>query len=171
MILLSLCMTLVERNPARVWYKYTYPGLVLVVSLGPWICLSHQSNEWFYNQVADSLFCRIAGGGHYYCRSNVSRRSWSQQCFHFPGPAPSIPDLEGYVPVGVERVSGGEVILGSAGPLRYDPPPIQHDLFSLLQSWGGEWIWESIQVEGSVDTVLEAHLCRPIVFTQSVYVR
>jgi hypothetical protein len=39
------------------WHKYTYPGLVLVVSLGPWICLSHQSNEWFYNQVADSLFC------------------------------------------------------------------------------------------------------------------
>lgn len=57
----------------------------------------------------------------------------------------------------MERVSDDEVILGSAGPPRYNPPPIQHDLFSLLCSWGGDWMWKSIQVVGSLEAVVDAY--------------
>jgi hypothetical protein len=73
--------------------------LVLGVSLGPWVCSSHHPNEWFYNQAADLLFCRLAGGGQYYGRSHASGRSRSQQRFHHLGLAPSIPDLDDFVPV------------------------------------------------------------------------
>jgi hypothetical protein len=43
--------------------------------------------------------------------------------------------------------------------MQYVPPPIQHDLFSvsLLRSWGGEWMWASIQVVGSLEAVVEAY--------------
>jgi hypothetical protein len=54
-------------------------------------------------------------------------------------------------------LSDGEVILGAVGALRYGPPPIQHDLFSLLRFWGGEWMWESIQVIGSLEAVVKAY--------------
>jgi hypothetical protein len=30
-------------------------------------------------------------------------------------------------------------------------------LFSLLRSWGGEWMWASIQVVGSLEAVVEAY--------------
>lgn len=142
---------------SQFWHEFTYPGLVLVVSLGPWICSSHRPNEWYYNQEADSLFRRVAGGGYFFGRTNTRNRSRSQQRFHMIGPAPSIPDLEVYEPVGVERLADGEVILGAVGPRRFDPPPIQHDLFSLLISWGGEWMWEGIGVVGSLEAVVSAY--------------
>jgi hypothetical protein len=142
---------------SQFWHEYTYPSLVLVISLGPWICSSHRPNEWFYNQEADSLFRRVAGGGYYYGRVNSIGRSRSQQRFYLLGPAPAIPDLSTHVPVGVERTADGEVILGSTGPARYDPPPIQLDLFALLRSWGGEWMWESIEVVGSLQSIVEAY--------------
>jgi hypothetical protein len=73
---------------SRFWHDFTYPGLVLVVSLGPWICSSHRPNEWYYNQEADSLFRRVAGGGYFFGRSNSRNRLRSQQQFHMIGPAP-----------------------------------------------------------------------------------
>jgi hypothetical protein len=94
-----------------------YPGLVLVVSLAPWICSSYRPNELYYNQEADSLFPRIAGGGQYHSRSDTADRLRSQQRFHLLGPAPSIPELAGYVPVGVERITASEVIMRAVGPM------------------------------------------------------
>jgi hypothetical protein len=40
----------------RFWLQYTYPGYVLPVSLGPWICASHCPNEWYYNESTDMVF-------------------------------------------------------------------------------------------------------------------
>ena len=42
------------------------------------------------------------------------------------------------------------------GQERYETPPIEHDLFSLLRSWGGEWMWEEIKVKGTLDSVITA---------------
>ena len=131
----------------RFWSEYTFPGYTLYTHLGPWICSSHRPNEWYYNQATDTLFRRTAGGGSFYKRSGNSR-SRSQQRFEIVGPTPSIPDLKDFIPVGVTWQEDGLVNLGAAGPQRYDPPPLQHDLFSLLRSWGGYWMWEHLKVFG-----------------------
>ena len=56
----------------------------------------------------------------------------------------------------VTRLEDGGIILGTTGPDRYEHLPLQHDLFSLLKSWGGDWMWEHIKVHGKLDTILEA---------------
>jgi hypothetical protein len=139
----------------RFWQEYTFPGYTLSTHLGPWICSSHRPNEWYHNPTTDTLFRRTAGGGTFYKRSSTGR-SRSQQIFDALGPSPSIPDLSDFVPVCVTRQGDGSVNLGATGPPRYDPPPIQHDLFSLLNSWGGQWMWEHIKVFGKLDSVIMA---------------
>ena len=62
------------------------------------------------------------------------------------GPAPSIPDLSGFVPCLATITGNDKVVLGASGPPPYDPPPAQHDLFSLLRSWNGEWMWEELHM-------------------------
>jgi hypothetical protein len=142
----------------KFWRDYTNPGFRLPVALGPWICSSHRPNEWYHHPTADLIFRRTAGGGQYYRRDNsAGSRLRSQQKFHLLGPAPSIPDLTGYTMVGVERIDDETVNLGATGPDRFDPPAIQHDLLSLLASWGGEWMWERITVHGNLETVVEAY--------------
>lgn len=50
----------------QLWQEFTYPGFVLVTSLGPWVCSSHHQNKWYYQADADTLFRRTAGRGNYY---------------------------------------------------------------------------------------------------------
>jgi hypothetical protein len=139
------------------WAEVTFPGFVLVTSLGPWVHKSHRPNEWFYNSAADSLFQRAPGGGNFYVRSNSELRALrSQQLFAKAGPSPSIPDLEDFLPCATTRIDDETVVLGATGPKRYEKTVTQHDLFSLLRSWGGEWMWEHIEVVGELDTVIEA---------------
>ena len=142
----------------RFWQDFTYPaGFVLVTSLGPWICSSHRPNEWYIEETTLSLFRRTAGGGQLFQRmADIGRTSRSSQKYCLLGPVPSIPDLTDYVPCNVTRLDTENVILGASGPPRYDLPSIEHDLFSLLKSWGGEWMWESIEVTGSLDSVVTA---------------
>ena len=65
---------------AAFWVDFTYPGLVLWVSLGPWMYTSHRPNEWYYNSDADIIFRRRAGGGDYYGRvPSIVNRLRSQQ--------------------------------------------------------------------------------------------
>jgi hypothetical protein len=99
-------------------------------------CSSHRPNEWYYHPSADLIFRRTVGGGQYFRRDDSQSSRLSQQRFCLLGPVPLIPDLTGYSVVGVEHVDDGSVILGATGPDRYDPPAIQHDLISLLNSWG-----------------------------------
>ena len=126
------------------WVEFTDPGMVLRVSfLGPWRHASHGPNEWYYNADADTIFKRHAGGGNYYSRiPSLLNYLRPQQKFRMSGPAPSIPSLEGFIPCVVTQLDDGDFVLGAMGQERYEPPPIEHDLFSLLRSWGGEWMWE-----------------------------
>jgi hypothetical protein len=50
----------------------------------------------------------------------------------------------------------GTINLCAIGADRYEPIPNQHDLFTLLNSWGGNWMWEHIKVFGKLDSVLAA---------------
>ena len=141
------------------WDHYTLPGLELPISLGPWVNSTHRIQEWHYHAESDTLFRRNAGGGQYYGRANlggISRRS--QQRFHVLGPAPSLPDLSSFLPCLATITGDGEVVMGACGPPPYDPPPAQHDLFSLLRSWNGEWMWEELRVVGHFDDVVAAFL-------------
>jgi hypothetical protein len=57
------------------WEEVTFPGFVLVTSLGTWIHKSHRPNEWFYNSAADSLFQQTPGGGNFYVRTESDLRA------------------------------------------------------------------------------------------------
>jgi hypothetical protein len=42
------------------------------------------------------------------------------------------------------------------GPIRYEPEATQSDLLSLLKSWGGDWMWEEVEIMGSLDVIISA---------------
>ena len=121
------------------WSSQTYPGFVLPTSLDPWICPSHRQHEWYYNEATDQLIHHTAGGGAAYKRTEAAGlfRLRRQQKFHRLGLLPSVPDLSDFLPCSVTILNPNEVLLGTTGPQRYDPPATKHDLISLLKSWGG----------------------------------
>jgi hypothetical protein len=42
------------------------------------------------------------------------------------------------------------------GPIRYEPEATQLDLLSLLKMWGGDWMWEEVEIMGSLEVIISA---------------
>lgn len=143
-------------NWVEFWHSVTYPGFVLPTSLGPWIHHSHRVQEWFYHPTADVVLQRTANGCSLFERKQQDHITRSHQAFTRIGPLASLPDLSDYKPCHVSQPELDSIILGSVGPNRSIESPTRHDLFSLLRSWGGDWMWEQLESVGNLSSVVES---------------
>jgi hypothetical protein len=52
--------------------------------------------------------------------------------------------------------ANGSVLLGTSGPAFYEEMPTAQDFYGFLRSWGGLWMWETLELKGNFASVITA---------------
>ncbi len=128
------------------WTAVAGPGGSLNQPLGKWVGLTHRKWTWFYRPHEDILYCKKDDRIEVYA-SSATRQVRLGQTYrrsHIVGNLPQ-PALTATVLEMPDRLA----IHREIGPPLFFPEETNPTFWELLQSLGGEWMWEHVKDENS----------------------
>jgi hypothetical protein len=126
------------------WTAVTGPGGLLCRPLGEWVGLTHRNWFWFYRPHGDILYCRNEDRIDAYVRL-ATRRVRSGQTYCRSHVVEAI--LQPALTATIQKLPGGQVVCGEIGPPLFLLKELNLTFWELLQSIGGEWMWEYVTHE------------------------
>ena len=133
------------------WSNFTYDNLTLWKPLGLWIHPSHIKWKWFYNKSSNQIQEQYQGGVRIYNPTGGMRTRFGQLY------KPAWTEIGGTAtgtPISVEFASAREVRRLPEGPHQVSGPSEPDDFWEFLESWGGDWMWDSLHLDDETKTDL-----------------
>jgi len=117
--------------------------------LGDWKTAGHKFHEWRFNEEEDKLLCYY--GDHYMdVYTSLGRNRYSLDEVQQDR-------IQCGVACTVSELSPGTFRVLSRAAIPSNPPP-PDTLWEVLQEWGGEWLWDDLELSGNFDFLVAAIL-------------
>jgi len=125
------------------WHDYTAAGDKLHSPLGAWLTPTHR--RWrYYNSSTDDLHRIEKGKVHHYLRTANSRRTRSSTCYDLAWEEHLTPTFKRGTPTSVLTYTNTKVNRLNKGVPFATKTLLPTDFWEFLNTWGGTWMWESI---------------------------
>jgi len=126
------------------WHDYTATGDKLHTPLGAWLTPTHRRWLWYYNSPTDNLHRIEKGKVYHYQRTATYRRTRSSLSYDIAREEDLTPAFKRGTPTSVLTSTNTRVNKLNDGPLFAKEPPLPTDFWEFLNTWGGTWMWASI---------------------------
>ena len=127
------------------WAQVTDAGGLLRQPLGQWLAPTHRIWHWFYDATTDVVTQVLDDRSNYYHLSATATRTRGGQRYERIQTGPVGPPAG--VPVSVTVETTRYIIRHEVGGELATSPTQPDNFWAFLRSWGGEWMWNSIEDE------------------------
>ena len=126
------------------WHDYTDTGDKLHTPLGAWLTTTHRRWLWYYNSPTDDLHRIEKGKVHHYLRTAHYRRTRSSTSYDIAWEEDLRPTFKQGTPTSMLTSTNTRVNKLNEGTPFATEPLLPTDFREFLNTWGGTWMWESI---------------------------
>jgi hypothetical protein len=126
------------------WHDYTATSNKLHTPLGAWITPTHRRWIWYYKSSTNDLH-RIKKGKVYNNLHTANcKQTRSSTFYDLVWEEDLLPTFKRGAPTSVLTLTNTKVIELNEGVLLAKGPLLPTEFWEFLDTWGGTWIWESI---------------------------